>query len=653
MASKQVEGRETRAIPIWDTTGRERQQLERQASLQGDRSGVCDLESDLTWMKKIKGHTIPTSKGWRDKRDKLRFCFIVAGPMGSGKTMVKDKLREEARAIFGITFDRISDKGWTDLDIDHIVENNKDWKTFIKSNAPRQKLTATTLADPGWVQFYRRAKVEYRKLRGGEQAKERESKFYSKCPSNRPPGIVQLPDAELALRTCEAIHSGSNILSETTASNWERNYRLINLIYKETNACTKYNYIIFLSYNVNDTEVLQNRIIERWNTGLKHFLDNPDSNPAPMEPQPLKDSITNGIIKSAATIEKQLDNCYFAGCPNYGPDILFLYNTLDTDEKVSGAMSVYPLSERSLKFYRPDVLDEMMGKCVPASPAISGRLLPPGSPQTLRAKVHAEWMNKISIKNLKRECPDGEVHQLLEDRIFVAKRLLRYYAESALYGAEMRPPRYDRHQHLFIPEEYDMYEDAGSKSSTSESRGRELERTGHRVPPKPAGYYAAGLKGEWPDVWRETFVRAWYGGKKKRRTRRRRKRKTRKRKKRKIKKRRKIKTRRRRKKGGKIYTTLEDCSREYNKLWHNHGACQDIAKKCLERNHELGLDMENCADAQKRNKDLETKVNICKFIMKKKVDEIEEANQKNEILKDENEALKAAMASTLGEDPYT
>ena len=102
-----------------------------------------------------------------------------------------------------------------------------------------------------------------------------------------------------------------------------------------------------------------------------------------------------------------------------------------------------------------------------------------------------------------------------------------------------------------------------------------------------------------------------------------------------------------------MYTTLEDCSREYNRLWRNHGACQDIAKKCLERNRELGLDMENCNDAQKRNKDLETKVNICKFIMKKKVDEIEEISKKNTTLKDENEALKAAMASVLGEDPYT
>ena len=289
-----------------------------------DDSGNCDNWEPLTsaaWnnneMRERSRAIVPQ---YSTDRTLFRFCIILAGPPGSGKSTMVETLRDRAQIINM----KASRKPWITLGHDQIIcqdpvfQNALNAAPFPNADETEQTiLNDLQISGSKWEKEMKRQNIAYRKARGNIRDKEvlraniieyipqldddygQKIELYL-CPEipcisndidlkiiieewcrnkfiakgqlppfgNKDTGVINNTEL-LYIKTALCIKKGFNIAYETTLKDTQSIEYLFQLSQVLTKGCTKYNYIFLMGFPIVSFNCLEERIVKRYQNWAK------------------------------------------------------------------------------------------------------------------------------------------------------------------------------------------------------------------------------------------------------------------------------------------------------------------------------------------------------------------------------------------------
>ena len=249
---------------------------------------------------------------YSNENTKFRFCIILAGPPGSGKSTMTNTLQERAKIINK----KAANKPWIELGHDQIICSEPSFNAKlnkITNNLQAEvDLTAPSLEEikeninelgNPWEKAVKEQSINYSNARGSESIREKENirnnilknidglkeiEFFpndnealkksigiwvtTQLARDAVPifGIqtedgIKINNTELLyIKTALCMINGYNITYETSLKNTGSLHFLFQVSELATEKCTNFNYIFLMGFPIVTFQTLQNRIINRY-----------------------------------------------------------------------------------------------------------------------------------------------------------------------------------------------------------------------------------------------------------------------------------------------------------------------------------------------------------------------------------------------------
>ena len=300
-----------------------------------------------------------TMPRYRSADSKFRFCIILAGPPGSGKSALKKAIKNDLSRRIN---NRVNNLPYVDLEIDDIIKKDVLFQEEL------EQITIPAFADdgtipierPDWIGYIENTNKLYNKFRIGDSLTTNEmenftlsnldtiynnlsqkydndelksliiNQNYNKLKSSISQILSNLDNSIqlsnklfLLIITCISFKLGLNITYETTFKNTNSTSFLFKASKLFTNKCRDFKYIFILGLPIVKYSELKNRIIAR-------FINNDSSrNPDIGLPNFNDCSIQQNIQNCYLNIASLIDNCTGPNkerCYDIGIDFLVIYD---------------------------------------------------------------------------------------------------------------------------------------------------------------------------------------------------------------------------------------------------------------------------------------------------------------------------------------
>ena len=324
---------------------------------------------------------LSTMPRYRSGDSKFRFCIILAGPPGSGKSALKQAIKNDLSRRIN---NRVNDLPYVNLEIDDIVKKDTSFQEKLK------KISIPAFADDGtipieddnWKKYIHNTNRLYNNFRIGDSLTNQQiedfalehtpeildklnemydlntlksliiDKNYNKLKrSIRQILLEKNYSIELSNKlflliiACISFSMGLNVTYETTFKNTNSTAFLFKASRSFTNDCKEFNYIFILGLPIVKYSELKNRIIARFIYNLSKNI--PDIGLPNFNDCSIQQNIQNCYLNIASLI----DNCTGPNkerCYDIGIDFLVIYDNSENSEKVAKFFDAVPISKRSL-----------------------------------------------------------------------------------------------------------------------------------------------------------------------------------------------------------------------------------------------------------------------------------------------------------------
>ena len=324
---------------------------------------------------------LSTMPRYRTSDSKFRFCIILAGPPGSGKSALKQAIKNDLSRRIN---NRVNNLPYVDLEIDDIIKkdvsfqdklkeisippldedgtipiNNDDWRDYIENtnklyslsrignSLTSQQMEDFALNNTNTILNALNEKYDLNTIKSliiNQNYNELKSSI-SQILTNLDNSIQLSNKLFLLIITCISFSIGLNITYETTFKNTNSTSFLFKASQLFTNDCNNFNYIFILGLPIVKYTDLKNRIVNRFINNVKNNIPDiglPDFN--------------------NCTVERNLENCYLniaslidnctgnnkGACYDIGIDFLVIYDNSENADKVAKFFDAVPISKRSL-----------------------------------------------------------------------------------------------------------------------------------------------------------------------------------------------------------------------------------------------------------------------------------------------------------------
>jgi hypothetical protein len=335
-------------------------------------------DANSTYDRNTALNTMPR---YRTPDSKFRFCIILAGPPGSGKSALKQAVKSDLSRRIN---NRVNNLPYVDLEIDDIIKNDHVFQEKLKEIPipPMSEDGSIPINSDVWRDYIENTNKLYNLSRIGTSLTNNEveefalnntntifnalnekydtntlkllitTKKYDELKLSISQILAKLDDSIqlsnklfLLILTCLSFSFGLNLTYETTFKNTNSTSFLFKASQQFTNDCSNFNYIFILGLPIVKYSDLKSRIIGRFNNNIKnniHDIGLPDFNNCSVEK-----NLENCYINIASLI----DNCTGANknqCYDIGIDFLVIYDNSENADKVAKFFDAVPISKRSL-----------------------------------------------------------------------------------------------------------------------------------------------------------------------------------------------------------------------------------------------------------------------------------------------------------------
>ena len=324
---------------------------------------------------------INTMPRYRTTDSKFRFCIILAGPPGSGKSALKQAIKNDLSRRIN---NRVNNLPYVDLEIDDIIKkdisfqqklkeipippitedgiipiNSDEWRDYIENtnklynfsrigdSLTNQQIEEFALNNSNTILNSLNEKYDINTLKSliSSQNYDELKVAISQILSDLDDTIQLSNKLFLLIITCLSFSLGLNLTYETTFKNTNSTSFLFKASQIYTNDCNDFNYIFILGLPIVKYTDLKNRIMKRFINNIKNnILDIglPDFNNC---------SVEKGLENCYLNIASLIDNCTGGNkgdCYDIGIDFLVIYDNSENTDKVAKFFDAVPISKRSL-----------------------------------------------------------------------------------------------------------------------------------------------------------------------------------------------------------------------------------------------------------------------------------------------------------------
>ena len=324
---------------------------------------------------------LSTMPRYRTSDSKFRFCIILAGPPGSGKSALKQAIKNDLSRRIN---NRVNNLPYVDLEIDDIIKkdisfqeklkeitipqinedesipiNNDEWRDYIKntnklynlsrigSSLTNQQIEDFALNNSNTIFNGLSEKYNINTLKSliSNQNYDELKESISEIIKNLDANVELSNKLFLLIITCLSFTLGLNLTYETTFKNTNSTSFLFKASQIFTNDCNDFNYIFILGLPIVKYSDLKNRIMSRFINNIKKNIPDiglPDFN---------KCTVEKGLENCYLNIASLIDNCTGINkgdCYDIGIDFLVIYDNSENADKVAKFFDAVPISKRSL-----------------------------------------------------------------------------------------------------------------------------------------------------------------------------------------------------------------------------------------------------------------------------------------------------------------
>jgi len=324
---------------------------------------------------------ISTMPRYRTTDSKFRFCIILAGPPGSGKSALKQAIKNDLSRRIN---NRVNNLPYVDLEIDDIIKKDTTFQEKLKeiSIPPLAEDGSIPINNDVWRDYIENTNKLYNLSRIGNSLTNQQIEEYALNTSksifislnekydtntlkllitNQNYDELKLSISQilenldntiqfsnklfLLIITCLSFSLGLNLTYETTFKNTNSTSFLFKASQLFTNDCNNFNYIFILGLPIVKYTDLKNRIITRFISNVKNNIPDiglPDFNNCIVE---------KGLENCYINIASLIDNCTGGNkgeCYDIGVDFLVIYDNSENPDKVAKFFDAVPISKRSL-----------------------------------------------------------------------------------------------------------------------------------------------------------------------------------------------------------------------------------------------------------------------------------------------------------------
>ena len=322
---------------------------------------------------------INTMPRYRTSDSKFRFCIILAGPPGSGKTALKGAIKNDLSKRIN---NRVNNLPYVHLEIDDIIKKDAKFQENYRKIPipPIPENKDIPINNDAWRDYITNTNKLYNNSRIGDSLTTKEMENFTlsnlntiynnlsqKYGNDKLKSLIITQDYDelkislleilsslsvqlsnklfLLIITCISFKLGLNITYETTFKNTNSTSFLFKASQLFTNDCRDFKYIFILGLPIVKYSELKSRIFQRFISNIKNNIPDiglPDFNNCVIE---------KGLESCYINIASLVDNCTGGNkgnCYDIGIDFLLIYDNSKNIDKVAKFFDAVPISKRSL-----------------------------------------------------------------------------------------------------------------------------------------------------------------------------------------------------------------------------------------------------------------------------------------------------------------